>query len=678
MKMKNGFYPRLAANGIRNNKKLCFPYILTCVCMVMMTYILAALSQTPLLRSMKGGASISFTLNFGTWVMVIFSLVFLYYTNSFLIRRRTREFGLYHILGMDKKSIGRIIAWESFFISGTSLAAGLILGITFSKFAELGLFNLLGLETDFDLRISPEALGKTVLCFFVIFFVVYLRARILVRRSDPLRLMKTENYGEKPPRANFWLAILGLVLLGGAYALAVSIRSPLKAMALFFVAVIMVIVATYVLMITGSVTFCRVLQKNKAFYYRKRHFVSLSTMSFRMKRNGAGLASVCILCTMVLVTLTSTGSLYIGAEDGMRTRYPRDITGTIALEKDSDMTDEQFDRYCNLLAETVRSHGATPKNLIRYRYAELYGKLDGTVLYADSAEFFDPNTEGVFCVFLLPLEDYNRITGNHLHLEPGQAFLAALRGNFRGETLQIGSTNPFTVLNLPDFDIPGITGSSVLFPALCLVTADYDARIVALSDIRGQDGDPVLYVCRFFGLDTGAGAETDSAILDDFWKAMVNLPSDAHFATFSLDSLAATRNVFFLEYGGLFFIGIVLSVVFLFAAILILYYKQICEGYEDQARFGIMRNVGMTGKDIRRSVNGQMFTVFFLPLIIAGLHLSFAFPMIWQILCLFSLSDLSLAIAVTGGTFLVFALFYVLVWRITSNAYCAIVNNGKP
>ena len=294
-------YPRLALSGIRNNRKLYVPYILSCIGTVMMYFILHSLSLSPLLHETRGGDNLEIILSLGKYVIAAFSLLFLFYTNSFLIRRRYKEFGLYSVLGMDKRGIGRVVLWESLFVSLLGLAAGLLFGIAFSKLAELGLLRAIQSDVDFRFYLSWEAVLSTLLLYGGIFAALMLKSLWQVGRTKPLELLKSENYGEKPPKANWFFALLGLGLLGVAYYLSLSIQSPLKALMLFFVAVLMVIAATYLLFMAGSVTLCRLLQKNKKYYYKKNHFVSVSSMAYRMKRNGAGLASICILCTMVLV-----------------------------------------------------------------------------------------------------------------------------------------------------------------------------------------------------------------------------------------------------------------------------------------------------------------------------------------------------------------------------------------
>lgn len=322
-------YPKLAILGIQKNRRLYIPYLLTCIGMVAMFYILQSLSYSPLLQEMKGGNNVGLVLSLGKYVISVFSLIFLIYTNSFLNRRRNKEFGLYHILGMGKRGLLRISAWESLFISAVGMVGGIALGIALSKLAELGLLNAIHVAPDYRFTMHFESIKVTIGIFAIIFVFLFLKSMLHILRAKPLELMHSEQTGEKPPKANWLFAVLGLLLLGGAYYLAVSIQSPLKALTLFFVAVIMVILGTYLLFCAGSVTLCRTLQKNKRYYYQKQHFVSVSSMTYRMRRNGAGLASICVLSTMVLVMLSSASSLFIGAEGCPAGWLPRD--GIIAV-----------------------------------------------------------------------------------------------------------------------------------------------------------------------------------------------------------------------------------------------------------------------------------------------------------------------------------------------------------
>ncbi len=538
-------YTRLAWDGIRKNGRLYLPYILTCVGMVTMYYMMSELCDSDLLRYMKGGGASHIILGLGSRVIAVFSALFLYYTYSFLIRRRQKEFGLYHVLGLGKRHIALLCVIETAMTAVIALAAGLAIGVGLSFAVELGLRSTMETEMAFTFSVNRSVVLQTVLVYLAIFALTLLSTLVKVGRGTAMSLLHSESYGEKPPKGNLFVAILGAVLLAAAYVMAVSIQEPLKALALFFVAVILVILATYLLFIAGSVALCRMLQKNRDYYYQPRHFVSVSSMAYRMKRNGAGLASICILATMVLVMLSSSACLYFGAEDSLNATYPNELELTVWAEDDA----------------------ALPR----------------------------------------------------------------------------------------------------LEKALTEAGAPYGVNVWEKGTVT-RDGE-IIWSAAF---DTGLPQEQQLALSHDIGEA---LQGTGGAWGYSYTSRAEAADDFYGTYGSLFFIGIVLSVMFVCAAVLIIYYKQLCEGYEDQPRFAIMQKVGMTAADIRRSVNSQLLTVFFLPLAGAALHMAFAFPMIRRMLLLFELHNTGLFVATVLISFAVLAAVYTLVYKATSNAYYRIVRN---
>ena len=540
-------YARLAWDGIRKNKRLYLPYILTCVGAVTMYYMMCELRDSPLLESMKGGGSSRMILSLGTWVIAVFSLLFLFYTYSFLIRRRQREFGLYHVLGLGKGHIALLCTLETLFTAAIALVAGLAAGVGLSFAVELGLRSTMRAAEDFTFSVNGGVLLQTALLYLAIFLLILLSTLVKVGRGSAMSLLRSENYGEKPPKANAFVAVLGAVLLAVAYVMAVSIQEPMQAMLLFFAAVILVILATYLLFIAGSVALCKALQKNRNYYYQPRHFVSVSSMAYRMKRNGAGLASICILATMVLVMLSSSACLYFGAEDSLNAIYPTEFDMTVWISDPTTVPD---------LEKALNEAGA-PYGVDVWQQGTLEQWEDG----AEWSAVFDTGLS------------------RERQLALGRAISSALN-------------NPETT----------------------------------------------------WGYSTAFRAEA----ADEFYGT----------------------------YGSLFFIGIILSVLFICAAVLIIYYKQLCEGYEDQPRFAIMQKVGMTAADIRRSVNSQLLTVFFLPLAGAALHMAFAFPMIRRMLLLFRLTNTGLFVATVLISFAVLAVVYTLVYKATSNAYYRIVKGN--
>lgn len=681
--MRKGFYARLAWTGIRKNGRLYVPYILTSIGMVMMFYIISFLNTSVTIGKITGGDMMQSIMSLGCGVIGFFALLFLFYCNSFLIRRRKKEFGLYNILGMGKWNLARVILWESFIITSIALLGGLLAGIALSKLAELGIVNILKTDVSFSMSVEPKAIYRTVLLFVGIFTLILIHMLWQIRLSNPVELLRSESTGEKPPRTNGLLAVAGVIILAFAYYLAVTIEDPITALSLFFIAVILVIIATYLLFIAVSVAFCRFLQKRKNYYYKTNHFVSVSTMVYRMKRNGAGLASICILSTMVLVMLSSTACLYIGGEDTLRARYPRhislDIIGSV-----SDMPDtESSQRIRDISEKAAQEHGAVPENILDYRVAAFAGYTVNGRVETDREALNSLGIDQVkdmWQIFIVPLEDYNRLMGQEETLSDGEAMIYTTKSDYDLDTIAFGDGEPLKIRKtVPSFANNGIDTMQIL-PSLYIFVEDLDGVIEPIARTANYNGDSIVEVHWFYGYDLACGDETQIEVLEQLKGSLQEFfqKTDAEESPHIVcEGVAKERASFYGLFGGLFFLGILLGLVFVCAAVLIMYYKQISEGYEDQSRFAIMQKVGMTKKEIRKGINSQVLTVFFAPLFMAGLHLTFAFPLIQKMLLLFSMTNTRLLILVTILSYLLFALFYVLVYRITSRAYYMIVSGAR-
>ena len=677
--MSKGFYSKLAWNGIRKNKKFYTPYILTCIGMIMMYYIVSFLSVSPQVTNMSGGDTIQVMLSLGGGVISVFSILFLFYTNSFLMRRRKKEFGLYNILGMGKGNLARILLWETLIVTVLSLGIGLLCGIILSKVAELGMLNILSLEVSFAFQIEIQAVYQTIVLFLVIFALILLNSLRQIHLTNPIELLHSETVGEKPPKANWVLAVLGLFLLGGAYWLAVSIQDPLSAFIWFFVAVIMVIIGTYFLFIAGSVSFCKLLQKNKRYYYKTHHFISVSSMVYLMKRNGAGLASICILCTMVLVMVSSTTCLYIGTEDSLRTRYPRNINLDTTLQAFNEADEVQMDKIRQISADVVSEYGQEMSQVLDYRVAGLVGYLNEDQIILDESRLTEFHWDGysdVWQIYVVPLEDYNRLMGQSETLEADEVLIYTTKmGEYTTDTITFEDGNPMRVKKVvDDFADNGVDAMQVI-PSLYIFVSDFQKVVEPLLGMENLTSG-IVSLHWFYGFDLNCEDEKQIEIMDELGRRidLLEIESGEGAPITSYEAVAKERTSFYGLYGGLFFLGVLLGIVFLFAAVLIIYYKQISEGYEDQSRFEIMQKVGMNRREIKKSINSQILTVFFLPLLTAGVHLCFAFPLIYKLLALFSLTNLSLLILVTVICYLIFSLFYVVIYRVTSHAYYSIVS----
>lgn len=682
--MKKGFYPKLAFDGIRKNKKMYLPYILTSIGMVMMYYIIIFLQFSQSIKDAVQSSTVSQILGLGSWVIAIFSCIFLFYTNSFLIKRRKKEFGLYNILGMDKHNLGIILFWETLIIAVISLVIGLAAGIAFSKLAELIFLNLLKSDVTFDLTVSSQGIGLCAIIFTVINILLFFNSLRQVRFSSAISLVRSEQTGEKPPKGNRLLGILGVLLLGGAYYISLSIKEPLQALTLFFVAVIMVIIGTYLVMISGSVLFCRLLQKNKKYYYKPNHFVSVSSMVYRMKRNGAGLASICILATMVLVMISSTTSLYFGEEDALSSRYPREINISFSSLDTQIYKNGQSDQIRSGIDEIAKKHNANVHNSLTYLAGVLSGMVTDGNVETDIGNVYSGTVDynKVFQFNFVSVDDYNEMMGTDYRLKDGEAMVYLFRkdSNFHGDTLSFNGGQSFKIVRYLDNFISQSDAAMTVVPTMAIFVNDLDKATQGMTDATHQhDSEPVVNFSWTYGFDTGLSEDEQISLSKDINSYLTDVSDDfkKDIHSTEVESREQNRLDFFGLYGGLFGLGIILSIVFIFAAVLIIYYKQISEGYEDQSRFEIMQKVGMTKNEIRKSINSQLLTVFFLPLIFAGMHLAFAAPIIKKLLLLFNLTNLNLFIVTILISFAAFALFYMIVYKITSSAYYKIVSDAK-
>ena len=675
--MKKHIYPRLAVNGITKNKRLYLPYLLSCACMVAVSYIVSALAKSEIIKALRGGDAVCMTLSFGIFVMALFSAIFLFYTNSFIIRRRKKEFGLYNILGMGKKNIAVILFWENLFSFVITVAAGLLFGITFSKLAELALVKIMNGTATYTFTVSPESLKYTVITFAVIFFLIFLNGLRQVRFSGAAELIKSENVGEKAPKANFLVALIGVLLLGGAYFLAVTIKDPITAMALFFVAVIMVIIATYLIFISASVSLCRILQKNKRYYYRSNHFISVSSMAFRMKKNGAGLASVCILATMILVTVSSTASLYMGMEDSLAAMHSRDASITARLEKNNS---EKAEELKDGISSVLKKNGISVKNRAAYMKATFAGYYTDGVLQTDmnyipAATVSD--SDRLITLTFISLSDYNEIMGTKETLSSGEAIVSVFGETSVGDSITVScgkAAETLKIKKIADFSARSVE-SPVLYPSVYVAVNDLSEAVAPFEDMKTPNGENFLTYTYYYGFDSDMSEDDFLSLFKTVSHDISDILSseDMNVLYFTVSSIASDRKDFMGTYGGLLFLGAVLSLAFSFAAVMIIYYKQISEGYDDRRRFEIMQKVGLTEREIKKSINSQLLTVFFAPLAFAGLHLAFAFPMVKKILIMFNLSNISVFAVTTVVCFAVFFVLYAIVYKLTSNSYYAIV-----
>ncbi len=659
-------YMRLAAVGVRKNGKSYIPYILTCAIMISVMYIVTFLSNNTLLDRMLGGDMMKSILGVGVFVMMVFSAIFLFYTNSFLIKRRKKEFGLYNILGLKKSQIARVLIWETLLVYAVSCAAGLGLGILFSKLAEQLATKMLRGEMNYTFSVDIGAVIITLIVFAVIFFVILLNSLRQLFFSRPIELLRSGSTGEKPPRTNVPFAVIGLLLLGCAYYMAVTIKNPAAAIVAFMIAVIMVIIATYLLFIAGSVVLCAVLRKNKRYYYKTEHFVSLSQMAYRMRKNGAGLASICILSTMVLVTISSTATLYFGIQEYVDQTHPTDIEVHVYPENI-----EEADLVEKTVRDVCAERSITPENFSD-QY-ETYPLDEINAALGIDPERGDDLIIDHCCVFAAdvfpedPVKDLDLRDGELAYYEPYSDYMDG-----RG-TISFGGAAEFSLkriddhLKIADLYATYQNDPQTPDPVVLLFIKDREAMFDLCGKLDRNIG-------RTFGFDVPEKMTADE--IDNtriaISEAIVSIIGDE--INWAVSTKSTETAYAYGLYGGLFFLGILLGGVFLLSAVLIMYYKQITEGLEDAARFEILHKVGMSRGEIKRTINSQVLTVFFLPLIAAGIHMIFAFMIIARLLKLFLVNNTGLFGLVTLGCYLLFAAVYILVYKSTSVSYSKIVN----
>lgn len=670
-------YPKLAWQGIRKNAET---YLLMGILMVGVSYIMNYLTRPALMGALSMGGTTLMVLQMGKIVISVFSVIFLYYCNSFLIRRRMKEFGLYNILGMGKGNIARVMLWETLLTALLVFAGGLLLGLSLSRLVEMALINLLHADYTVPMELFyPDGVTWVLLLFGGIYVLILLANLLRMRLSNPVALLKSENTGEKPPKANWFFGLIGLLILLSAYYVAAVSQSPLEALIFFFIAVLMVIVATYLLLVSGSVTLCRMLRRNKRYYYQTRHFISVSAMAYRMKRNGAGMATICILCTMVLVILTSTVCLYGGTDSMVDAICPQDINLTIGLEaRDGEENWKRLDAMQQMALDVTEEMGLTPENITSQRALVATGKVQngdyGIITDADSLK------ANVLELTVYPLSVYEQATGETVTLADRELLYASFKTNETFSSMSFYGSAPYRMIHA-EKELPKRLLSADYRSAWgCLVVFTNDAEafrseITALVGEKSREAMMMDRLALHFDLDSEADTDTQEKLVKTLRsEAMKSTGKDFYgMSSLSVDTRALCRRDYLSFFGGLFFLGMVLGLLFSIAAVLIMYYKQICEGYEDAERFAVMRKVGLTDAEIRRSVNSQVLTVFFAPLLMAGLHMLFAMPMIRLILGAFGLHNDSLFYGIGIGCYVVFAVIYALMYLLTSRRYYRIV-----
>lgn len=665
--MRN-LYPRLAATNLKKNRRFYLPYLLACIVIVALFCIMLTLASDPYLGQMQHGGSVSQVLGFGVLIMALFSAIILFYTNSTFTKQRKREFAIYNILGMEKRHISYVLFWESLYTAAMALFFGLVAAGVFSKLLQLVLVRLIGGEATFGLNISLMSIGYTAVFFGALFLLLLLNTIRIIHLSNPVQLLRAGSEGEREPRSKWILALLGAVCLAAGYIISLRTNAALYAIQYFFPAVILVIIGTYLTFIALSIVVLKALRKNRRYYYKTSHFATVSGLIYRMSRNAAGLASICILSTMVLVTVSTTVSLYKGVDAYAAVRWPQDMTLTLMTDTQTN-TVPDVAPVLQVVDDAMTRAGLTQSNVHGYRTVRFSAQRSG-----DALDQFTGSGVDAYTVLVLDTEGYADLTGEQVTLAPGDA-LAWTDGKPFGDTVTICG-RAFRLRQLDSFPLD--SGSSIMgLHTLYLVVPDLDsvlelrAQQNAYASEHGGTRSMLNYTYQF-DLSSTDAEQLDAlhALLSDPAFASAAEAANVQYTTdMRADGYPTLRSM----YGGFLFLGFFLGFVFLFATVLIIYYKQVSEGYDDRGRFRIMQQVGMTPKEVKATIRTQVLLMFFLPLVTAAIHIAFAFPLIKQIVFAFGLQNVHLFLLCTLGTFGVFALLYTFVYLLTARTYYRIV-----
>ena len=656
-----GFYWKLAFTNLKGNRRVYLPYLLSSVGIIMMFYSINALGQGIDQGALYGGTTVASMMGLGVFVIGLFAVLFLFYTNSFIIKRRKKELGLYNILGMEKRHIAHILFRETLLIAVCSLALGLGLGIVFSRVVFWLLGLLLGTNLAVAFVIPVSAITSTLGLFGLIFLLTLCYNLLQVKLSKPIELLHGGETGEREPKAHWFLAVLGALLLGTGYTMAVTIQDPLSALVFFFVAVILVILGTYLLFITGITAMLKLLKKNKRFYYKTNHFTALSGMLFRMKQNAAGLASICVLFTALLVTVSTTFSLYTSMDGLLRARYPRNVLVSVC-----DANQEAKDMVRSAVNQKSQELGLALENVVDREGWNITTARVGNTLHTQEVSL-----ETCAVVNIFTQSEFERFSGQQVDLAENQVLLFDPANTFPGgDTLNIDDKTYEIVPS--DYVMPEASTLAQIYEMYYLVVRD-ETVVENILAPSGSDTFPIYS----YDFDVAGGDPADIAAMSEALGTVDFSGPGVEYEALLFEDSATSRQSFMELYGGLFFLGLFLGVLFLLGTALIIYYKQVSEGYDDARRFNIMQKVGMSHREVKQSIHSQILLVFFLPLVMAVLHLAFAFPMLQKILLVMGLNNFPLILCSTLGCVGVFAVAYLVIYALTARTYYNIVESAS-
>ncbi len=676
---------------MKSNRRFYLPYILTVIGTAAAFYIMAAIVSDPGSKELAAGTSngpmyVSMFMTLGMFVLGLFSCIFLLYTNSFLMKRRQKELGLYSVLGMSKTNIAGIMVFEALYIALIGIGGGLAVGILLTKLVSLALFRLMRLPVPFGFSVQPIAIIIVVLFFAGLILLTLLANLAKVGRSRPVELLRGGNVGEKEPKANWFLTIVGVLFLGAGYAAAMLVDNPGMAVAVYFLAVFAVIIGTYCLFTSVSIAVLKALRRNKRYYYKAKHFISVSGMLYRMKRNAVGLANICILCTMVMVMVSGTLSLYLGSEEQVNTFCPADVvveTTYYASSTEDHVYNEETGE------ETIEYHTPYDAAAMDAWFEDYFAAHKLTPSSAKAVEYYTftavDSEDHVSLVTAVTAETYAQLTGEAApELAPGEALAHVPSGYKFGDGLNFLDKDGNT-LSIQFVGEAQLSSAQVELNTAILSQSEDDDIVLVVPDtaallelVAGQENGSYVWRGQY---DFDASDEALAAMVDDYFAASSEGDGvDAgYYDVLRIDLRSEAEQEVYGLSGGFLFLGVFLGIVFLMATVLIIYYKQVSEGYEDNARFEIMRRVGLSEREARRAIRSQILTVFFMPILVAAIHIAFDFNLVVLLLRLFSLTNVKLTALCTLGTLLVFCAVYAVVYALTARSYYKIVrpNSGN-
>ncbi len=664
--MVKSFYLNLAVGAIRKNGQLYGPYILMNIFSIAMYYIMHSIANSEGLRVMSGGAEMKMILTFGIYVIGIFAVLAVFYTNGFLMKRRKKEIGIYNVLGLAKRHIARMMGLETILVALLCLALGLVSGMLLGKLLYLLFIHLLGFPVSIGFKASMASVLSTVVLFSSIFGAILLYNLARIHLANPIELVRESAVGEREPKTKWLMTVIGIVALATGYGISLTVKSPLQAMTLFFVAVVLVMIGTYLLFTTGSIVLLKALRGNKAYYYQTRHFAVISGMLYRMKQNAVGLANICILSTMVIISLTTTISIYAGLDDSLLNRYPKEVTVTVSEPKAG-----QEEAVRGILSNVAKELGVEITDEDTLRYMLLFAKQEGEMhnLITLDKESYDPDT---ILVQMISYPNYKALMeSNRFNAKPSaspatdsEALLFINDTSFGYNQLTIQGQQVQVKEELKTLGDWGKDKRDIV-PTLTLVMKDEAAIQKYYGSItqKPTGSFELTYEADIIGAEANKKAFGEAAK-----KALDDYDHKIH-----LKSRTLSKDNFFMIYGGFLFLGLFLGALFLVMTVLIMYYKQVSEGFDDKNRYVTMQKVGMSHREIKKAIQSQTVLVFFLPLVTAGIHVAFAFNVINRLLALFSFTNTPLFILCTTVTVAVFAGFYYILYRLTARTYFKVV-----